>query len=195
MRLHLVRHPKPVIEPGTCYGSSDLPVNAGHCDLVATALLDSLPNDAAVFSSPLRRCADLAAKLASGLSQKPVVFDERLVEMHFGQWELQPWSDIARCEIEAWANDVAIYRPGGGDSVLQMAARVRDFHDELLRGRHADAVIVCHAGTIRLLLACRLGLPLAEIARHAARIPHGIAYGAVISLDTRAGAGNDRCGR
>jgi alpha-ribazole phosphatase len=183
MRLYLVRHPEPVIKPDTCYGSSDLSVTPEQCDRVSAALLSTLPNDAVLFSSPLRRCAELAAKLAFGLDQRPVMFDERLAEMHFGRWELRPWSEIPRAEIEAWVKDVVTYRPGGGESVLQMAARVRDFHDELLRSEHENVVVICHAGTIRMLMGCQRGLPLAEMARYAAQIRHKVAFGEVILLD------------
>jgi alpha-ribazole phosphatase len=183
MRLYLVRHPEPVVKPDTCYGSSDLSVISEQCDRVSAALLATLPKDSTLFSSPLRRCAGLAQKLALGLDREPVVFDARLAEMHFGQWELRAWSEIPRAEIEAWVKDVVTYQPGGGESVLQMAARVRDFHDELLRGRHENAVVICHAGTIRMLMGCQRGLPLSEMARYAAQIRHKIAFGEVILLD------------
>ncbi len=183
MRLYLVRHPEPLVKPETCYGSSDVGVNSAHCDRVSAALLTTLPKEATLFSSPLRRCADLANKLSSGFDQKPIIFDERLAEMHFGRWELRAWSDIPRTEVEAWVKDVVTYQPGGGESVLQMAMRVREFHDELLRDNHENAVVVCHAGTIRMLLACQRGLPLAEMARYAAQIRHKIAFGETILLD------------
>lgn len=183
MRLYLVRHPEPLVKPETCYGSSDVTVSSAACDRVGAALLATLPKEAALFSSPLRRCAELARKLSAGFDQKSVVFDERLAEMHFGRWELRKWSDIPRIEVEAWVKDVVTYRPGGGESVLQMAVRVREFHDELLRSTHKNAIVVCHAGTIRMLLACQRGLPLAEMARYAAQIRHKIAFGEIILLD------------
>jgi alpha-ribazole phosphatase len=182
MRLYLVRHPAPLVKPDTCYGSSDVNVNAAECERVSKALLATLPKDAALFSSPLRRCADLAKRISSGFEQKELVFDERLAEMHFGRWELRQWSDIPRVEVEAWVKDVVTYRPGGGENVLQMAVRVREFQ-ELLRSDHKTAIVICHAGTIRMLLACQRGLPLAEMARYAAQIRHKIAFGETILLD------------
>lgn len=183
MRLYLVRHPDPVVKPDTCYGSSDVNVDAAACDRVSAALINSLPKDVAIYSSPLRRCAELAKKIAPVFSQTPVNFDERLAEMHFGRWELRAWNDIPRTEVEAWVKDVVTYRPGGGESVLQMAVRVREFHAELLRGQHQHAAVICHAGTIRMLLACQRGLPLAEMARYAAQVRHKIAFGETILVD------------
>lgn len=183
MRLYLVRHPEPVVKPDICYGGSDLSVNPVHCDRVSATLLAMLPADVTLFSSPLRRCAELAKKLSLGFNQQPIVFDERLAEMHFGRWELRAWSEIPRAEVEAWIKDVVTYRPGGGESVLNMAVRVRAFHDELLCSQRENAAVICHAGTIRMLLACQRGLPLAEMARYAAQVRHKVAFGEAILLD------------
>ncbi|MBV8634536.1 MAG: histidine phosphatase family protein, partial [Burkholderiaceae bacterium] len=112
-----------------------------------------------------------------------VIFDPRLAEMHFGDWELRPWADIPRPEVEAWVKDVVAYRPGGGESVLQIAERVKAFHDELLQQPHQTVAIICHAGTIRMLLGCQRGLPIVEMARYAAQVRHKIGYGEVVLLD------------
>jgi alpha-ribazole phosphatase len=136
----------------------------------------------------LQRCAALAGRLGVH------TLDARLAEMDFGAWELRSWDDIPRAEIDAWAADLANYRPGGGESVLQVAARVAAFRAELLdRSKqehdhgHRRAAIICHAGTIRLLMALeaglKAGLPLEEIALRAAAAPHKIAYGETVILE------------
>lgn len=183
MRLYLVRHPRPIVALDTCYGRTDLAVAPQEQVRVSSALAPTLPKGAALFSSPLQRCAELADSLADALGCAPVIHDARLVEMNFGDWELRSWNDIPRAEIDAWTNDMAQYRPGGGESVVQMAVRVRAFHDDLIRQRQDCAIVVCHAGTIRLLLACQRGLSTVEMALYAARTPHRIAYGGVIVLD------------
>ena len=109
--------------------------------------------------------------------------DSRLAEMDFGTWELLAWEDIERGDIDAWAADLAHYRPGGGENVLAMAARIDSFLAELLREQHASAIIVCHAGTIRLLTALQAGLSLEETAVLAASNRHQIAYGATVTLE------------
>lgn len=178
MRLTLIRHPQPQVAAGICYGSTDLPVAQMQIDQVIAALADQLPARARLYSSPLRRCAELAQQLSSA----PPVFDDRLAEMHFGAWEMQRWDDIPRAEIDAWAEAPAHYRPGGGESVLQMATRVAAFHDTLRANAPSDAIIICHAGTIRLLMARHAGLPPADMALRAASTPHNIAYGERIVL-------------
>lgn len=188
MRLILVRHPQPLVAPGVCYGSSDLPAAPDDIVRVHTALLASasIPPGTPVYASPLQRCAVLAGRLGAH------TLDARLAEMDFGAWELRSWDDIPRAEVDAWAADLANYRPGGGENVLQVAARVAAFRAELLDQRqhedqHQQAAIICHAGTIRVLAALeaglKTGLPLEEIALRAAAAPHKIAYGETVILE------------
>jgi alpha-ribazole phosphatase len=99
--------------------------------------------------------------------------------MDFGAWELRAWSDIPRADVDAWTADLLHYRPGGAENVLDVARRVHAFVADL----HApQALIVCHAGTIRLLAALHGGAPLDEAALQAAQTPHRIGYGDVVVL-------------
>lgn len=148
MILHLVRHPKPVVEAGICYGRLDvLPENA---DAVAAVLRQALPPGLPVWSSPLRRCRALAELLHPA----PQI-DGRLLEMDFGLWEGRPWDDIGRAELDAWAADVAGYAPAGGESPRDLQRRALEFVGSL---DVPEAVIVTHAGVIRTLLAEWQGL-------------------------------------
>ena len=183
MRLILVRHPAPQVTSGTCYGRSDVAVAPHEMAKVRASLQATLPAGVPLYASPLHRCAELAAALAQDLPASALHFDMRLAEMDFGAWEMQPWHAIARAEIDAWAADMAHYQPGGGEHVLAMTIRVDAFLQDLLREPHATAVVVCHAGPIRLLCALQAGLPLEETALLAASSAHKIAYGAAIRLD------------
>ena len=149
MRLHLIRHPKPQIEAGRCYGRLDVP--AMGVEAVAAALRAELPAGVPVFTSPLRRCHDLAALLHASPTA-----DERLAEMHFGDWEGRLWDEIPRAELDAWAADVAGYAPPGGESPRVLQRRALDFVASLAV---EEAVVVTHAGVIRTLLAHWQGLP------------------------------------
>ena len=181
MHLYLVRHPQPAVASDVCYGSTDVAVAPQEHARVASALMAILPKGAALFSSPLRRCAELAERLAPLGCASPVL-DARLAEMDFGAWELHAWNDIARCEIDAWANDLIAYQPGGGESVMQMAERIRAFYAEVQRTQQ-NCIVICHAGSIRMLTACLRNLSLTEMAQFAVQKPHKIAYGDVIVLD------------
>lgn len=164
MILHLIRHPEPVIEPGICYGRLDIP--AKNAEAAAKRLRAELPTDLPVWSSPLRRCRELAELL-----HPTPRLDLRLAEMDFGLWEGRPWDSIPRSELDAWAADIAGYVPPGGESPFQVQRRALEFVGELVV---PEVVLVTHAGVIRLLLAAHLDLPverwLAQPVAYAARI-------------------------
>lgn len=181
MALILVRHPQPLVAQGVCYGRIDLAVAPGQLEQTLATLSSTLPPGLPLYSSPLQRCATLATRLAPA-----PMFDARLMEMDFGDWEMRRWDDIPRTEIDAWAADLAHYRPGGGETVLEMATRIAAFHTDLLhqlgeRGTDS-AIVICHAGAIRLLAARHAGLPPEDMALQAARSPHQIPYGATLML-------------
>ncbi len=179
MRLLLVRHPRPEVEPGLCYGSSDVAVSGQEITNVRDALAAmGLPGALPVYTSPLQRCAGLAR----ALDASELRVDARLAEMDFGAWELRSWDAIGRAEVEAWAGDLLHYRPGGGESVLDVARRVAAFLGELRTAGHLDALVICHAGTMRLLRALFAGTPLEAAALAAARTPHRIGYGELLVL-------------
>ncbi|TWI60343.1 alpha-ribazole phosphatase [Pseudoduganella lurida] len=185
MELVLIRHPRPVATDGLCYGRSDLPADPAELARVHAALLAAgLPGDAPVFASPLRRCAELARRLSPD-----VCFDADLAEMDFGSWEGRSWNDIPRTEVDAWAADLLHYRPGGGENVLAVAHRVAAALDRIRTMAPARAVVICHAGTIRLLATLAGGQPLEGAALAAASAPHRIGYGEVVRLTVAAEPG------
>jgi alpha-ribazole phosphatase len=180
MKLHLLRHPQPAVAPGLCYGASDVAPDAAALGQVRAALAAAgLPGALPVYTSPLQRCA----LLARGLRPAALHVDARLAEMDFGAWELRSWADIARLEVDAWAADLLHYRPGGAENVLDVARRVAAFGAGLRAAQVAEALVVCHAGTIRLLLAMEDGLPLEQAALRAAQAPHRIGYGELLTLE------------
>ncbi|MDQ1835176.1 histidine phosphatase family protein [Massilia scottii] len=179
MRLYLVRHLAPQVASGVCYGGTDLAVDPDLQALALPALRATLPAGAPVFSSPLRRCAGLAAAIGGAA----VRYDARLAELDFGDWEMRRWDDIDRAGIDAWAADMACYRPGGGESVVDMAQRVSAFYADCMHGQAPCAIVICHAGTIRLLSARARGLDPEAMALEAAQHPHAIAYGETVIID------------
>lgn len=185
MRLYLLRHGKPAIEPGRCYGSSDLAVSIEEQERVIDVVLPMLcplSKAVALYTSPLRRCRELAVALAARLEVQEPVIDARLAEMHFGAWEMQPWEHIPRAEVDAWAADMVGYRPGGGERVLDVAERVSSFLAEMPSGAEDAAIIIAHAGTMRLMMECAQGGSARDVALRAAQSGHDIAYGELVIL-------------
>lgn len=156
MELYLIRHTRPTCPEGLCYGQSEVPVDAAEVCAAAARLRPLLP-PAPVFSSPLGRCRQLARELATSPT-----FDARLMEMHFGSWELQAWRDIAWEEIEAWRRDLLGFAPPGGESAGSLLTRAVQFVRELQRCEEPAAIIVAHAGVLRAVTGYVLGLPVAE---------------------------------
>ena len=146
MQAFLIRHPRPHVAQGICYGATDLDLadDALEC---ATGLRELLPERISLFSSPMRRCRRLAEALHSA-----VQYDARLREMDFGDWELQPWSRIPRAELDAWAAAPMSYVPPGGESVASVQARVAAFLQERCRPDGEDLALVTHAGVIRIVV-------------------------------------------
>lgn len=183
MQLILVRHPLPAVAPGLCYGSSDIEVDQAALQAALAAIVDAVPRALPIFSSPLRRCSALSIPLAARLGQPSPIFDARLGEMDFGTWEMRSWDSIPRDEIDAWSSDLVHLAPGGGETVLQVVTRVAAFLDEVCT--QAGAIVVCHAGTIRILRAlqqARAGATLEDVAFTAASTVHRIDYASVVPL-------------
>ena len=148
-----MRHPPPRVAAGICYGSSDLPLAEAPAEALAR-LVPLLPPQVTVFSSPLQRCR----LLAEALHPAPQL-DERLRETDFGSWEMQPWADLPRAELDAWAADPLHFRGHGGESVAQVQLRVLAFLEKL---PSAPSVIVTHGGVMKVLAALLLNLPQHE---------------------------------
>jgi len=147
MGLILVRHTRPDIAPGLCYGQTDMDVADTFAD-EAAAVLAALPQARRVVSSPLRRCRLLAQRIADAAGL-PLDIDERLKEIDFGAWEGRPWAELPKREIDAWADNFLHARPHGGESVAMLKSRV----DAALAdwsARDGSTAIVTHAGVIRV---------------------------------------------
>lgn len=155
MRLWLIRHLPPAVPAGVCYGQTDLALQMPLAEQIDTlaALRKQLPIAAPVFSSPLARCVDLAIELSHAYSQ-----DIRLQELNFGTWEMRRWEDIGPEALDAWASDVAGFRPPGGETGYELQRRVLDWLQEV-SACHGEAIVVTHAGVIRTLQAHHQRLP------------------------------------
>lgn len=156
MQLYLIRHPVPDVAKGICYGRTDLPLLAPAVE-AAERVCKHLPPDTPLFTSPLQRCR----RLAEHLHGSPRV-DERLQEMNFGVWEMQPWAKIPRQEINRWATDPLDFAPTDGESVAQLQRRVLAFVADLLLESIESAVLVTHAGVIKVLAGAARALPATE---------------------------------
>ncbi len=138
-----LRHPTPQVASGTCYGRTDLDIaEIGHEQIERAMKL--APKTQAVLASPALRCRKLAESLAER-DQVSLTFDDRLWEMHMGEFEGKLWSEIDRSKTSAWFKDPHNNRTPGGESFADVQLRVLD----ALRDVDVHTTVVCHAGVIR----------------------------------------------
>ena len=165
------RHPRPLVPGRICYGRTDVPLaeppERGAASLIRAAR-DPIER---IISSPASR-AHRVAQAVRAVTGAPLHLDDRLAEMDFGSWENRPWAALPRAEIDAWAADPLRYRPGGGESVEAVLARVRRAWTGIASAADTT-LVVTHAGPIRCLLHLVRGVPIGEA------IQASIAYGAV----------------
>ena len=153
MQLYLIRHPAPQVAAGVCYGRTDLPL-AEDVAAAAARIVPQLPAHLPMFTSPLQRCRQLADALHPAARSDP-----RLLEMDFGTWEMTPWNQIQREALDGWAADPLGYAPPRGESVGQMQERVQSFVAETRRQGLERAVLVIHAGVMKVIVGHAHGLP------------------------------------
>ena len=150
MNLFLIRHTKLAINTGICYGQS----NIGTADTFINeakeikAQLSNIKFDK-IFSSPLSRCK----KLSEHLFDSDIFYDNRLMELHFGDWELQEWDKIKHSDIEAWMNDFVNTPCPNGESFIDLHNRVNAFLLEIQNSQCNNVAIVTHGGVIRSFFA------------------------------------------
>jgi alpha-ribazole phosphatase len=150
LSLWLVRH-APVDAPGICYGRHDVPVTVAPLDAAerVRAALPGRPSRA--VASPLARSRDLGARLAD-LLQIPLSVDARLAEISMGAWEGRAFADLERDDgdrFSRWMNAWQTEAPPGGESVLDLEARVGAWLAEQ-RGP-GPVLVIAHAGPIRAI--------------------------------------------
>jgi alpha-ribazole phosphatase len=169
MDIVLIRHPAVAVDAGVCYGHSDVAL-AEPVDVSATALALRLatlqvPPPRVLMSSPLTRCATLAAAMASDFGCA-LSHDDRLKEMNFGTWEQQRWDAIDRALLDDWAANFEHACAHGGESVAQFVARVQAWFDAFAQTRElSPAYVVTHAGVIRVLASLALEVPVERCLR------------------------------
>jgi alpha-ribazole phosphatase len=159
--IYLIRHTRTDAAQGLCYGQADIGL-AGTFETEKEEILRRLAKaeqPEIVYSSPLFRCRHLADTLAPG----EVKTDERLKEMAFGNWELEPWDLVDRDELDRWAANFVERAPPRGESLRSLYQRVCEYIELLLKQSYDTVAVVTHAGVIRCFHVYLTGIPLADI--------------------------------
>jgi alpha-ribazole phosphatase len=149
MEIYLVRHTKTVLPKSICYGQTDADLELPYQETFE-GIKNQLPASFVLYSSSLKRC-QLLAEYISEKFQTPVIYDTRLLEMHFGDWEGKAWDDINAEDLNLWMQDFVNVQVPGGESMRMLHERVKSFYKEL-RLIQQPIVIIAHAGVIRSVL-------------------------------------------
>lgn len=130
-------------------GWSDIPADLS--DSAALARLNNhLPTDAVVVSSDLIRCIATADKLSDG--RQRIDHHPDLREVHFGDWELKEFGDVAKSHPELskeyWTTPGHVAPPNGESwhMTADRVARAVDTISKIHQGR--DIIAVAHFGVI-----------------------------------------------
>lgn len=164
MKLWIVRHAKPMIERGVCYGALDVAADATHTLQAARALAHALPPHCKVWVSPLQRCMQLAEALGELRPELKTQTDTRLREMDFGTWEGVAWDAIPLAAMQAWTDDFGAHRFGGVESANEVLGRVAELWNTTQQQPEENQVWITHAGVARAAFLLSHGIPTVETA-------------------------------
>jgi broad specificity phosphatase PhoE len=151
---------------GRIQGQTDIPLNDAGLEQ-ARQPARSLPPRAytAIYSSDLRRARQTAQILADTLLL-PVQVDKRLREIHQGEWEglnIQQVTSQFGANFSATRSDPLNERAIGGESTLDVAARMGEVADAIAREHPQGPVLVVGHGFALAVLRCLANdIPLAE---------------------------------
>ena len=164
LRLYLIRHTEP--EGGrywTILGHNDTPLSeAGkrHAEEIARRFAE-VPLDV-VYSSDLER-AWWPAELVAKSKDLPAHRLEALRELDCGIMDGLKRDEARKNHPEVFEglrNDPVRYRIPGGETMLELAGRVKPVIEKIIAARSSRVLIVGHAVVNRVVLCDALGLPL-----------------------------------
>ncbi|MEZ9232767.1 histidine phosphatase family protein [Vibrio amylolyticus] len=152
--VYLLRHGKTVGEP-SLNGITDVIVSDETQQKIANALSKESLGYSQIITSPLRRCKDLADKLAMN---NPIVgysVNRGFVEMDFGDYDGQSFDALRPHwpNLDSFWKDPANKPLPNAESLHDCYQRVTSTWENMVANLNKDTLIVCHGGTIRLILA------------------------------------------
>jgi broad specificity phosphatase PhoE len=154
--LILVRHGRtPANAAGLLQGrlDQDLDEHGKRQALAVAEFVGGLCRIDAVVSSPLRRAEQTAAAFAL-----PIEFDERWLELAYGEYEGTPHSEVPAEVWRRWREN-AHFTPTGGESLATLDLRVRSACADLLeRAADTNVVVVSHVSPMKSAVAWALGV-------------------------------------
>lgn len=161
MKLYIIRHGEtPWNKLKKLQGQKDIPLNEEGIRLAELTGegMKEIPLDF-VITSPLSR-ARKTAEIIKGQRDIPVITDERIMEMAFGEWEggcIENNEVLPEEFVEKLYQDpLSCQRPPKGECFSDVLERTADFYQSLIKNKdyvHANILISTHGASGRCLLA------------------------------------------
>ncbi|OMH36835.1 histidine phosphatase family protein [Tersicoccus sp. Bi-70] len=149
---------------GRFQGQTDIDLDeVGEAQAESSARLLAALDPDLIVASDLTRARKTGEALGR-VTGLPVTLDERLRETNAGRWQGLTFAEINEQfpeESAAWSTGDVDVAPGGGESRLDVAARVCAAIEEHLEALPDDGLLVLatHGGAARVAIASLLGLP------------------------------------
>ena len=145
MLVYFIRHTSVDVPKGVCYGQTDVALRKTFPEEAADvkARLEGVNFDK-VFTSPLSRCRKLAAFCGYDDAEP----DKRLLEMNFGEWEMQEYDKITDPHIQVWYQDYYNVRATGGESFADQRDRLLSFINDLKMQPYKTVAVFAHGGIL-----------------------------------------------
>lgn len=146
MEIIFIRHTSVDVPSGTCYGQTDVPLKPTFEQEAAVTrknLNVYAPFDR-VYTSPLSRCTRLAAYCGYADARH----DSRILELNFGDWEMQRFDEIKDPRLQEWFEDYLNVPASNGESFSMQYRRVADFLDELKTKPYRKVAVFAHGGVL-----------------------------------------------
>lgn len=149
-------------------GRTDIPLNDEGRRMAALARSEYADVHLDVcYCSPLRRAKQTAEILLSG-RDVPIITDDRLTEMCFGEYEgVKNSFEIPGCPINTLFHDPESYdaRSCGAESLESLFRRTGEFLDEAVYPKLKDGrdILIVGHGAMNSAIICQIkGLPVSE---------------------------------
>ena len=177
MEIFLIRHTSVDVPQGVCYGQTDVPMKSSF-ELEAEVVKQGLKGHSfdTIYTSPLSRCV----KLATFCGYSNAQHDDRLKEMHMGDWEMQVFDEIKDPQLQEWYDDFLHVPTLNGESYQDLFTRVSSFLQEIKSSEetseHKKIAIFAHGG---VLLCAQIYAGIITMDSSLQRLP---SYGEIVNI-------------
>lgn len=167
--IYLIRHGQIAsTKPRRFIGRTELPLTAdGEKQITSLGKVLAGHSFDRLVCSPLSRCQK-SGKILSRTLGTIIETENEISEIDLGDWEGLTVAEVKSKfpgEYEKRGENLAGYRPKGGESFSNLQDRVWPAFVRIIEATTSVSAVVAHAGVNRILLCHLLGIPLENMFR------------------------------